>query len=286
MPSAIRILSFSISEHFEETHTLIHYCDARWLSRGLSGERFLLLHDAILFYLKEADDLPPVVRSILLRTNSPEWKFYLSSIVDFSLFLNEVSLRFQGNEKCIVDMFYELKATKTFIAAMIQELEDESFSRFRRCSEMIDSGFQPTSQQKQALLHSSKEVLQEFEDRFVDICSHEAVFAILANPFVGVATFHDETLRADLVALNSELIVMRGDPSMQPSRTQSKGKLEFYRDLPVYLPSIKRLARKYMSVFATSYRCEAAFSRMNLVKNDFRTRLTNLNLEAFLRLGK
>jgi hypothetical protein len=50
-------------------------------------------------------------------------------------------------------------------------------------------------------------------------------------------------------------------------------------------PNIKRLATKMLTGFGSAYICEQTFSRMELIKSKFLTRMTNDHLHQCLRIS-
>ncbi|XP_025406393.1 EPM2A-interacting protein 1-like [Sipha flava] len=50
-------------------------------------------------------------------------------------------------------------------------------------------------------------------------------------------------------------------------------------------PTLKLLTVKMCTMFGTTYVCESAFSKMNCIKNKFRSRLTNEHLEMMMKIA-
>ncbi|KAJ0006640.1 hypothetical protein NQD34_013913, partial [Periophthalmus magnuspinnatus] len=48
-------------------------------------------------------------------------------------------------------------------------------------------------------------------------------------------------------------------------------------------PTLKKVALYILCMFGSTYCCEAAFSTMNIIKNKYRSRLTNDHLHMCLR---
>ena len=163
---------------------------------------------------------------------------------------------------------------------MIRELEKGDFSPFPRCADAIKGGYQPQNEVISLFVESLDGVRRAFEERFNDFEAHSSIFEILANPFRNDLEFNN--------FLDCEVQLLRNYPSylIHRSAMQSAGKLSFFQNLPIDLfPGIKTLAMKYFSIFGTTYKCEAAFSRLSLINNEFRSPLTNANIEAFLRVN-
>lgn len=50
-------------------------------------------------------------------------------------------------------------------------------------------------------------------------------------------------------------------------------------------PELKKLALKLLTLFGSTYVCEAAFSKMNFIKNKFRNRLADEHLQELMRIA-
>lgn len=49
--------------------------------------------------------------------------------------------------------------------------------------------------------------------------------------------------------------------------------------------NVKDFARSMIAMFGSTYLCEQTFSKMNYVKSKYRSRLTDENLKAILKIG-
>ena len=86
--------------------------------------------------------------------------------------------------------------------------------------------------------------------------------------------------------LQIELIKLQSDKTLKAIYL-NKPLLEFYR---VYvskeeLPNLRASALKWSSVFGSTYLCEQFFSKMNITKSCYRSRLTDQNLSMQLRVA-
>ncbi|GBL81369.1 hypothetical protein AVEN_143671-1 [Araneus ventricosus] len=57
-----------------------------------------------------------------------------------------------------------------------------------------------------------------------------------------------------------------------------------WNNLPECYTEVKKLAYGVLTIFASTYSCEEAFSCMNIIKSKVRSQLTNKNLESCLKL--
>lgn len=50
-------------------------------------------------------------------------------------------------------------------------------------------------------------------------------------------------------------------------------------------PELRKLAVQLCTMFASTYTCESSFSKMNFIKNRFRSRLTDAHLNNLMRIS-
>ena len=80
-----------------------------------------------------------------------------------------------------------------------------------------------------------------------------------------------------------ELVELKNDEQFVKKFKDKEDLLETWRGAVKY-PNLQELARKTLVLFGSTYVCEAGFSRMKYLKNKYRTRLSDNNLECELRL--
>lgn len=105
-------------------------------------------------------------------------------------------------------------------------------------------------------------------------------FKLLCNPF-------EEGISSENPDINREILRLRADSihNLLRDATSNEGRLKFYSKLnEVKFPNLRRKARWVLAMFCTTYRCEALFSRMNIVKTSLRSRLTDKNLGSLLMI--
>lgn len=103
---------------------------------------------------------------------------------------------------------------------------------------------------------------------------------ILRDPF-------NYELYFEKAPLDRELILLRNAPCNNTMRNHllEEGYLAFYRmlDATTYL-ELKNLSLSVSSMFSSTYRFESMFSRMNIIIKSYRSRVSDRNLEAVLRV--
>ena len=80
-----------------------------------------------------------------------------------------------------------------------------------------------------------------------------------------------------------KLVELKNDEQFVKKFKDEEDLLDTWRGAVKY-PNLQEFARKTLVLFGSTYVCEAGFSRMKYLKNKYRTRLSDSNLECGLRL--
>ena len=99
---------------------------------------------------------------------------------------------------------------------------------------------------------------------------------LFANPIVVNVASAPDNFQLELLDMQSDIEIEQ--------LFQSEDLLEFWNRVPDgKYPNLKTNAQKNVSVFGSTYVCEALFSKMVRIKNQYRNRLTNDHLKQLLR---
>ena len=118
-------------------------------------------------------------------------------------------------------------------------------------------------------------ILQQFFYRFQDFVRISDTTRLVACPHL----FETETAPLNL---QMELVELKNDKQFVKKFKDEEDLLDTWRRAVKY-PKLQELARKILVLFGSTYLCEAEFSRMKYLKNRYRTRLSDSNLECELR---
>ena len=121
----------------------------------------------------------------------------------------------------------------------------------------------------------SQAFLQKFSDRFQDF---ERIFdttRLVAYP-------HLVETETEPLNLQMELVELKNDKQFVKKFKDEEDLLDTWRGAVKY-PNLQESARKTLVLFGSTYVCEAGFSRIKYLKNKYRTRLSDSNLECGLR---
>ena len=125
-------------------------------------------------------------------------------------------------------------------------------------------------------------VLQEFADRFQDFEKISEATTDVAFPHLVETENAPLSLQMELVELKNNKQLLKKFKDQEDLPDTWKGAVEY--------PKLQELARKTLVLFGSTYVCEAVFSNAkqkqstSTLKNKYRTRLLDSNVETGLRL--
>ena len=116
---------------------------------------------------------------------------------------------------------------------------------------------------------------QNFEKRFQDIRAKEKDVKIFVNPFTCNTADAPPELQAKLADVRNG-IALQGI-------FDSKKVIEFFRDMPSNkFPNLIEFAKKFSSLFGSTYQCETLFSKVKYRKNKQRNSINDKHLNNTL----
>ena len=194
-------------------------------------------------------------------------------MVDISKHLNDLNAQLQGSDQLLHLMFSKSKSFTSMLSLWENQLKDNDcmhFATLKKCN--------PTSCIQYALKCSS--LWESFNARFQDIKSKQLELDIFSITF-------NVTPASTPSELQLKLIKLQSDDTLKAMYT-NKRLLKFYR---VYIseeefPNLRASALKWSSVFGSTYLCEQFFSKMNITKSRYRSRVTEKNISIQLRVAR
>ena len=194
------------SKKFKKPLKLLYHNDIRWLSAGESSSRFLDLYEIIRDFLPTLKNLPKKIGKIYVRLKTKRWKFILSFFADLTSGLNLLNKRLQGNDKCMVDLYFELKSAKEDLIFLKSQVSSAKFTNLPRTNSMIKKGYQPAKELVGKLSDAVNSLVAAHETRFSTLTEFSNVFEILSDPFSENHRFDDDILDRELLILRSDSI--------------------------------------------------------------------------------
>lgn len=249
-----------------DMNDLVKMQQVRWLSCASVFAKFLSGIEAIKQFLQS-------VNLEFEELNDNLWIQKLAFLSDLTGKMATLNKNLQGKEHYAWSSFKEILSFKLDIESSISEFENDDFGSYpnlEKCSESID---------KNTFLGWLKCILSDISTRFKDFSEIMFILRFGENP--GGATNADLKMIADQFELDYQRLKLdmnkyRSD--LELGKDDSLTKFYKYRYLSLAMAHCK-------SIFADSYLCESAFSKMNFILSDYRSRLTQEHLEACLLIS-
>jgi len=283
---------------------LLMYNNVRWLSRGKVLERFVECFEEIKVFLDDKDlgNFP--------QLNDDKWVNTLMFFTDLSVHINELNLKLQGFGKSIDVMFGYIKAFESKVKIFKRDVETKTYKYFPRVTKYFEKA-SAAVQNEMELLHMKYQhvldsLLDQFSDRFSQFRSLEQTMKIIKYPDVVVysslelngfqwmqiddlemqlAEFQDSIWAQVFVDLRSKL------ENLERCRLENQEECHYEQEiwsawnrLPDTFSTLKNIAMALLTIFPSTYFCEALFSALNNIKTNKRNRLTDEVSSACLGL--
>ena len=219
-------------------------------------------------------DLIPEIKTFIegkkdiLQLGKEEWGADLAFMVDITTHLLSLNRTLQGSNK----LCHNLYSTSVFIKKLCLwklQLASGATNHFPTLSNhKTKGGFD-------AYNRFISNLINEFEHRISGINSSLPLMKIFKNPMSIDVTTSPDNFQLELLDIQSDIGLREA--------FQSEGLLEFWSKVSEGKhPNLIANILKNSSVFGSTYVCEALFSKMVKIKNQYRNRLTNEHLKQTL----
>ncbi|KAL0879657.1 hypothetical protein ABMA27_003372 [Loxostege sticticalis] len=207
--------------------------------------------------IREIADFMEIKEKHIPELSDPKWLCDLAFLVDITGHLNDLNLKLQKQGQLVNELYSHLKAFQNKISLWETQMRSGSYYHFST----------PCSHENVAYVQYADEMKllsEQFTYRISDFKKMDSYFNLFA-------TQTKSDVKNGPLQMQMELIELQED-------TNLKSKFE-----DVDLKNIHNL-RRIVCVFGSTYKCEQFFSLMKTNKSKSRTRLTDENLENWLRL--
>ena len=242
---------------------LLYFCAVCWTSCGNMLGRFHSL-------LPEIIEFRNLKKCPLTELEDENWLCDLGYMVDITKHLNDLNVQLQGPDELLHTMFSKIKFFTSMLNLWENQLKENDCTHFPMLKK-----YHPTSCAQYALECSS--LLERFNARFQDINSKQVELDIFSIPFNVTPASAPSELKLIKLQSDDMLKVMYLNKPLHEFYRVHVSKEEF--------PNLRASALKWSSLFGSTYLCKQFFSKMNITKSRYRSRLTDKNLSMQLRVA-
>jgi hypothetical protein len=261
---------------------LSFFCLVRWLSSSNVLNRFVELLDPIICFLKEKKKSFPILEN-------GEWLMNLMFLTDVLNHLQTLNLSLQGKDKIVSDLAQTIFSFQKKIQLFQKDIMAQTFNHFPNLRKLVNSNseIQVKSQKMEDYRSKLQGLLEDFQSRFQDLQKLKSCFEFLVNPFlvdvIDSGCPFPSNMVKDLSNAEMELLEIQEDINLKMLH-KSLLPVEFWKLLPEQkYPELKQVGQRLLSIFGSTYNCEAMFSTMKFIKSKHRANLTNQHLSELLR---
>ncbi|XP_067942792.1 general transcription factor II-I repeat domain-containing protein 2A-like [Watersipora subatra] len=134
-----------------QSEDVVYFTEVRWLSRASTLQRFWLLLDEIILFLK-------LKRKEAQELCEPLWRMEFVFLNDISQKLSQLNVRLQGQDKLVHDLFKQLRTFERDLQLYEQSLREEKVNHFPTHKSVFNGNNE--------ILDSYAQKWQYFERRF------------------------------------------------------------------------------------------------------------------------
>ncbi|KAG2455696.1 GT2D2 protein, partial [Polypterus senegalus] len=264
---------------------LLLHSDVRWLSKGRVLERFWNLREDVAAFLRSLNTKKAA--EFLTFIQDSDKVALLAFLVDIMGHLNTLNLSLQGADK--TELQEKCCAFETKPSIFIDDVEGGKMLHFPNLKSCMTADQQASFQLISTFLHHLK---VEFDERFKDFRKLKTAFLLVADPFIFQPDGEWTSVAASIFP-NSNLSLLQMEAADLQVSHVLKAKLnevsvtifwsKFVPDSQY--PAAKKLAISVLTMFASTYFCECAFSTMNAIKTKHRSVIADQNLRNAMRIA-
>lgn len=274
-------LNFKLLCEEFDTHygDLVLHAEIRWLSKGRMLAHFMDLLEPLKAFIVGQGE---TCRFSFL--DDKEWVLSVAFLCDITQHLNELNLKMQGRNKTVYELYTAVKVFSDKLDVLEQSVRGSDYRFFPTVQKVVAMHVDAAPSCQSHFCDVLTELKQNYGSRFCDFKDQGNVFLLVKNPFlIEVDEMKQISDQLGLVQLQMEFVELKGSEELQ-RQFRIKDVVDFWK-LVEHLPNISRLARRIISMFPSTYRCEAAFSALSKIKCRNRNRLSLQHTTEALRIA-
>lgn len=263
---------------------LVYFTEVRWLSRGKVLDYFCSLLSEIRIFLASKDKSHQ-------ELSDPNWLLNLAFLTDITGHLNVLNKQLQGENKILPVMYQSIEAFQRKLALFSAHLSAKNRRHFPMLDKFVGE-VDPCHEfyNQQFYCEVIDGLATEFERRFTECRAVKDLFSLVLNPFSchpDALTHNQVVCESEITAAQLELLELQSDAYLTTLRNELCTVCS-YDEKYVWLwkmigvtqryPVLTKISKRLNCMFGSTYRCEAAFSQMKLIKSKYRNKLNDEHL--------
>lgn len=204
------------------------------------------------------------------------WLMDFAFLTDMAQSLSKLNLKLQGENKLVHELYKQVRVYNRDLELYQTNLRQSNLNHFNTLRSCY-SGGEADDLKLNEYADRVDNLLREFSSRFNDFQALKEELALFSLPC------SSDVNRAP-PSLQLELNDLQEDDGLKQQFDHTP-LVEFYSRLPeATYTNLRQFARKYCSMFGSTYCCEQLFSKVKNLKRKLRSRLTDEHLQDCLRL--
>lgn len=205
--------------------------------------------------------------------SNSDWLMDFAFLNDTSQAMARLNVKLQGENKLVHELFHHLRTFERDLQLYERHLRENRIDLFPT----IKGCFKGNNAKLAEYSDRVATLRDEFSSRFTDFRGIRDEMDIFSLP----CTVDVNTAPCEL---QLELNSLQEDAALK-QQFHEMNLVEFYQSLPdADYGSLKQFAKRFISMFGSTYRCEQLFSKVKNLKCKLRSRLTDVHLLDNLRL--
>ncbi|KAJ4921377.1 hypothetical protein JOQ06_022821 [Pogonophryne albipinna] len=272
----LQLLCEEFDTHYGD---LVLHTEIRWLSKGRMLAHFMDLLEPLKSFIVGQGET-----SRFSFLDDKEWVLSVAFLCDITQHLNKLNIKMQGRNKTVYELYTAVRVFSDKLDVLEQSVRGSDYRFFptvQKVMAMHADALLPCQSQFCDVL---TELKQNYTSRFHDFKDHSNIFVLVKNPFlIEVNEMKQISDQLGLVQLQMEFVELKSSDELQ-RQFRITDVVDFWK-LVGHLQNISRLARHIISMFPSTYRCEAAFSALSKIKCRNRNRLSLQHTTEALRIA-
>ncbi len=279
-----RMLREFLREVDANADDLLLHNNVRWLSKGRVLARFWSIRREVASFLAGLVSQKAAQFSLFLENE--KHMDNVAFLVDITSHLNELNLRLQGKDNSVCELMTAVRSFQRKLDVFKEDLQGDC-AHFPAVQEQVQGQRDVSS-----FVDFIDKLIVNFSNRFDCFSFGQQLTMFIQNPFLitDVREFSKEVTQhfkwVNAGPLQMQLVDLQADVALKEQFVRSDPFTFWLQMVPeTAFPGLRKVALHILTMFGSTYNCEAAFSTMNIIKTKYRSRLTNEHLHMCMRIA-